>query len=104
MAKPIFRYSVSYGLQGCFMPDSVNGPYCGTTRKELANLIRDELSVYDMAASKSREVKLNRLWAHIKRHGSSSAHFHIADGEHNVLSFHGLTEDEAKEMEAQQDY
>lgn len=96
MSKPIFRYSVSYGLQGCYMPDSISGPYTGTTRRELANLVRGELSQYGMAERRIRDVRLRDLWRFIKRNGSSSAHFHIADGEHNVLSFHGLTEDEAK--------
>lgn len=102
MAKT-FRYSISYGLQGCYMPDSVSGPYTGKTRRELVTMIRDELAFYDLPKSRIREVKVSRLWAFIKQRGSSTAHFHITDGEHNVLSFHGLTEDEAARMEAEQD-
>jgi hypothetical protein len=98
-----YRYSVTYGLQGCYMPDSVSGPYVGSTRRELAGLIRDQLSMFDMPASRIREISINRVWAFIKHHGSSTAHFHIADGEHNVLSFNGLTEQEATEMEASND-
>lgn len=102
MAKQTWRYTYYYGLQGCYMPDSNGGAYSGTTRRELADLIRATLQLYDMPSSAIRQVKLSNLWHHIKRHGSSSAHFHITDGEHNVLTFSGLTEDEFNEMERDQ--
>lgn len=102
MPRPVARYSVTFGLAGCYMPDSASGPYAFTTRAELAQAIRDELRAYDLPASLMRQVKLRRLWAHIKAHGSSQAHVHLYHGA-NVLSFHGLTEEEASLMEAEQD-
>lgn len=90
----IFRYSVSYGLAGCYMPDSINSPYIGTTRKDLAELIRSELEFHDMPKSLFNEVGIKKLWAVIKRHGSSSAHFTIYHKGY-ALSFNGLTEEEA---------
>jgi hypothetical protein len=94
----IARYSVRYGLSGCYMPDSNNGPYIFTRRKDLADCIRDQLDMFDMPASLIREVKLIRLWRHIKRYGSSTAHFHLSHGA-NTLTFSGLTEEEADQME-----
>ena len=87
------RYAITYGLEGCYMPDSHAGVYEVHTRRELAHLIRELLSMYDMPASLFRDVRINRLWSFIKRHGSSTAHFHLSHGA-NALSFHGLTAEE----------
>jgi predicted metal-dependent RNase len=57
-----------------------------------------------MAPSRIRDVNVRRLWGFIARHGSSTAHFYITDGKHNVLSFHGLTEEEAEQMERENEF
>lgn len=93
-----FRYSMSFGLAGCYMPDSTSGPYIGHTRRELVDMVRSELASYELPAALLREVSVARLWGIIKRHGSSAAHFHLYHRA-NVLSFHGLTEEEADAME-----
>ena len=92
------RYSMTFGLSGCYMPDSYGGPYICSTRREIASIIRSELEAYDLPASRFREVRIARLWAFIKRNGSSVAHFALQHGA-NELAFHGLTEAEADEME-----
>lgn len=97
MPQPVARYSITYGLRGCYMPGSQMGPYEFTTRKELADYIRTELTSFDMPARLFREVNLRRLWGFIKRHGSSQAHFALHHG-HNALEFHGLTEEEFNQM------
>lgn len=84
------QYTVTYGLSGCYMPDSVSGPMEFTTRRELADFIRSELEVYDMPASLFRDVNIRRLWSHIARSGSSVAHFSLRHGA-NELAFHGIT-------------
>ena len=101
MPKPIARYTVTFGLSGCYMPDSVSGPLEFTTRKELAEFIRSELQVYDLPASLFRQVRMRNLWTFIKRHGSSSAHFALHHGA-NALEFHGLTEDEFNEQSGEE--
>lgn len=102
MARPVARYSISFGLQGCYMPDSTSGPYAFHTRRELAEFIRNELRMYDLPARLFHEVRIRRLWSFIKTHGSSTAHFHLAHG-HNALSFHGLTQDEYDQQERDQE-
>lgn len=97
MSTPVARYAITFGLSGCYMPDSHDGAYEFTTRKELADMIRSELEMYDMPASLFREVRIRALWAHIKRHGASSAHFSLIHGG-NALEFHGLTEEEFAEQ------
>jgi len=97
MPKHTARYAVTFGLSGCYMPDSHDGAFEVTTRRELASLIRGELETYDMPASLFREVRIARLWRFIKRHGSSSAHFSLVHGG-NELAFHGLTEQEYNEQ------
>lgn len=95
---PVARYSVSYGLAGCYMPDTVSGPLTFSTRRELAAFIRDELAAYDMPASLIREVRLRRLWGFVKQRGASVAHFSLEHRGYS-LAFHGLTEGEAAAME-----
>lgn len=80
------------------MPDSISGPYVGSTRRELVALIRDQIAYLDFPASAIRDAKVNRTWAFIKRHGSSSAHFSIQYRGYEI-AFHGLTEAECAEME-----
>lgn len=99
----VARYSVSFGLQGCYMPDSVNGPYEFTTRKALGEFIRDQIEFYELPARLFREVRLRNLWRFITRNGSSSAHFSLYHGA-NALSFSGLTEEEFQEQERANDF
>lgn len=98
MPRPVARYSVTSGLHGCYMPDNVSGPIIAHTRRDLMAVIRDELELAGFPKSAVREVKARRLWAYIKRHGSSVAHFTIVHRGREV-AFHGLTEEEADQME-----
>jgi len=102
MPKPVARYAITFGLSGCYMPDSHGGAHEFTTRKELADMIRSELETYNMPASLFREVRIRPLWAHIKRHGASSASFSLIHGS-NALEFHGLTEAEFIEQTAREE-
>ena len=95
--RPIARYAVTFGLRGCYMPDSHEGAYEFSTRRELASFIRGELEAFDMPTRLFRKVRLRRLWRFISRHGSSTAHFSLYHGA-NALEFHGLTEDEYREQ------
>ena len=98
MAKKVARYSVTYGLSGCYMPDSNSGAMEFTTRKEFADYIRHELEFFEMPASLFREVNIKRLWQAIQRHGSSSLGFTLHH-KGNALQFHGLTDHEFNEMQ-----
>lgn len=100
MANTIARYAVSYGQPG-YMPDSHGGLIIAKTRRDLVAAFKAELEAYDIPAYKA--PKTRELWQMIKRHGSSSMHQHVYHGAY-VLSFNGLTEAEAAELEAQQDY
>lgn len=102
MSRPIARLLATYGLQGCYMPDSHYGTVECSTRRELVAFIRDALAFYDLPKSAIRQVCIKRLWSFIKAHGSSTVHFCIADGEHNMVEFHGLTESEYAEHNAEE--
>jgi hypothetical protein len=98
MAKR-WHYSIMFGLRGCYMPDSHFGAFTGTTRRELADTIRAALAFYDMPAWRFSDVRINRLWSLVKRHGSSSAHFSL-DAEFGCcLEFIGMTEAEFAQAE-----
>lgn len=109
MSKTIWRYSITVGLSGCYMPNYHGGAHEGSTRRELASLIRSEISMHaDQEGDPSedslfRQVRINNLWRHIARHGSSSAHFRIDIGCGEEIAFHGLTEEEFNEAQAQDD-
>lgn len=90
--KPAF-FRLSFGLTGCYMPDSDFGVYEVTRRRELVSIIRDALAFYDLPSRLIREVRINRLFAHGKRHGFSSVHFSL-DHKGHSLHFGGMTEDE----------
>ena len=100
MSRHIARYSITFGLSGCYMPNDSFGPVFAGTRRELVNLIRGELESHDMPASLFADVRITRLWAFIKRNGSSVAHFSLTHKGYE-LAFHGLTEAEANEMDTE---
>ena len=93
----IARYAVTFGLAGLYIPDCHDGVYEFQSRSALAAFIRGELETYDLPKSLFRDAHVRRLWRFIKRHGSSSAHFTLYHGDHE-LAFHGLTEDEYREQ------
>lgn len=101
-----WRYSITVGLSGCYMPNYQGGSFEGTTRRELAALIRDHISMFadqeddPSEVSLFRQVRIKNLWRHIARHGSSSAHFSIDIGRGEEIAFHGLTEAEFNDMQA----
>jgi hypothetical protein len=89
------------------MPNHNSGAIEGSTRRELATLIREQISMFadqeddPPEATLFAQVRINNLWRHIKRHGSSSAHFSIDIGRGEQIAFHGLTEDEFNQMQAE---
>lgn len=103
MTQKIARYSISNGLAGCYMPDSQNGPYFFTTRKEFAAFIRGEIAQMDWPACEIKQANLRNVWKFIQRNGSSVAHFRIQRGAYEI-AFHGLTEAEFDEMEKANDF
>lgn len=96
----VAHYAVTFGLQGCYMPDSGPDLLSCTTRKSLGDAIRYEIEFYGFPKACIRQVSLRKLWSFIRVHGSSAAHFHIAH-KHNAISFNGLTQAEAAGMEAE---
>jgi len=92
-------YSINFGLEGCYMPDSYGGAIEINSRKALAQLIRDELRNADMPQCLFREANVRRLWGFIKRHGSSTAHFSLTH-KGKALRFIGLTENEFEDEQS----
>lgn len=102
MSKIIARYSVSTGLAGCYMPNSVSCPMAFSTRRELAEAIRYEIAAQDFPKSTFAQVNIQRLWALI-RHAKSSSSYHFSI-EHKgfEIAFHGLTVEEFEQMEQEE--
>jgi len=97
------KYSVNFGLVGCYMPDSYSGAFECTTRKQLADAIRDELLRYDMPAYLFSDVRIKRLWQFTAKNGSSCAHFSLIHKGY-ALRFEGLTEEEYRDAVASENY
>lgn len=97
MTRHTADYAISFGLSGCYLPDTEPLAISCATRRGLADVIRAELEAHDMPASLFREVNLRRLWGFIVRNGSSVAHFSLDHGGY-TLAFHGLTKAELDEM------
>lgn len=93
----IARYSVTFGLAGCYLPDSHYGAFECRTRRELADTIRHALECYDLPKTLFGEVGIVKLWSRKKfpsfgiRHGA------------NVLEFHAMTRDEYREYVRQEE-
>lgn len=102
MARNVARYAVTYGLLGCYMPDSGPDTVAFSTRRDMAAYLRSELAFYEMPLRLLRDVRLRRLWGFISRNGSSVAHFSL---EHKgcSLRFDGLTEEEWNEYNPDED-
>lgn len=98
MVRHTADYTVSFGLSGCYMPDSGPHVISCATRRDLANAIRAELEAYSMPAYLIREVRLRRLWGFISRNGSSVADFSLSHGGY-TLHFGGLTKAELAEFD-----
>lgn len=91
--KPFIGYAITYGLEGCYMPDSHYGAFEVTSRRDFANLVKSALADYDMPKSLFRDVRVRAHWPLLARYGASSAHFTLYH-KGNALSFHGLTREE----------
>lgn len=103
MSQKTARYNVSFGLSGCYMPDSIQGPYEFATRRALANFIREEIAQNDWPAYLAREVKIRNLWRFIARNGASVAHFAIKHKGYEI-AFHGLTRAEFDAAERENEF
>ena len=96
-----FRYTVIVGKDAARISFE-SGPYVGTTRRELAELIRRELDGAGFPASAFKQARLRDIWPSIARYGSSSIHMQFDHGE-KMLRFNGLTEEESDQMEREAD-
>ena len=101
MANNPARYAVTFGLVGCYLPDSEPWAFEAATRRELADIVRSQIEFHEFPKASFGQVGIRRLWAFIKRNGSSVAHFSIQHGAYEI-GFHGLTESEFSEHEAAQ--
>ena len=72
---------------------NVYGVFACSTRKELADLVRDAIFWASFPANVFADAKIRRKWGFIKRYGSSSAHFNLYYKDQAIV-FEGMTDDE----------
>lgn len=99
-----YKFSILSGMPG-YMPNYIGGPYSASTRRELVNIIRNELDMLDYPANRFADFNVRQMWRFIQVACSgSSCHSSCDSHKGEVLSLHGLTDAEADEMEHEQDY
>lgn len=97
-----YRFNITSGLVGCYMPNYTAGPYECHTRRELVALVKAELEMLNYPATRLRTMNIARLWRFVQsaRSGSSA---HTSCDPHNgqALELHGLTEEEYRAQSAE---
>ncbi len=102
MARNVY-FGLSFGLSGCYTPDSHYGAFHVTTRRELLSIIRDALEFYELPKSAIRQIQWhNRTWPLMARNGASVFHFSLTDKNGKALNFHGMTESEYLQYQSEQ--
>ena len=77
--------------------------YEGRTRQDFNEMICGELAFLSWPNEAFPHLKIEKLWAHISRHGSSRAHFTL-EHQGQEIRFIGLTEEEyAKDAQVNED-
>jgi len=83
------------------MPNSVSAPQAYHSRRELADAIREEIECQGFPKSAFAQAQVRNLWRKIVHaDNASSMHFSIEHGAYEI-AFHGMTEEEFDEAEAQ---
>ena|ERR1019366_4570647 len=101
MAKSAY-FIIRFGLSDGHLPDYVGSAQKFTSRKELANSIREELINFNLPETLFARANIRAVWQMVQRSGPSSADFDIYH-ETNVLSYSGLTEAEYQAMQEEGD-
>lgn len=96
--KPMY-FTITSGLAGCYMPDSVDGPYMVTTRRELVDTFRAALDWNEFPKAKLHDIKWLEVWRHAKRHGLSVLTLSV-EHKGRAVTLHGNT---LAEYEAEQE-
>lgn len=95
MSHTPYRFYLSTGLSGCYLPDSGH-TYEATTRRELVSIVRHELEYQEFPKSKIAEFNLRQLWRNVQRYKSGSSVHTYANHKGRTMSLSGLTDKEYK--------
>lgn len=93
MSHTPYKFTLHFGLAGCYMPDN-SQVYCCYTRKEFVSLLEDELGHADWPASAFNQFKVKRTWNNVQRYKSGSSVHTSAYHGANCISVNGMTDDE----------
>ena len=94
MPQTPYKFVVLSGMPGC-LPNYVSGPMIANTRKELADILRDELEMLDYPKNRFSDFKVKRLWRRLQMY-KSGASLHSRCNTHNgeYMSIQGMTDAE----------
>lgn len=89
-----YKFAILSGMPG-FMPNYNSGPMVAHTRKEFAEIIRDQLYALDYPANRFRDFNVKRMWRFIQRSkNGSSVHSYCMTHNGEQMSIQGLTDSE----------
>jgi len=99
-----YKFTLTSGMPG-YMPNYVSGAFVVYTRKELANILRDELDMLSYPAARFNDFNVKRMWRFIQNAKSgSSCHSYCDTHNNEQLSVNGLTDAEYDELVANEDW
>ena len=100
----IYKFVVHSGMRD-YMPNYSSGPHFAHTRRELVEILKNELDMLNYPANRIRDFSIRNIWRFIQNVGSgSSVHLICQDHNGEALQVCGLTDEEADAMEAELDY
>ena len=103
MTQTPYKFSITSGMDG-YMPNYQSGPYCATTRAELADILRAELEMLNYPVNRFADFNVRRLWRFVQfARSGSSCHSHCDEHNAERMSIYGLTDaeyDDANDLDA----
>jgi hypothetical protein len=69
--QTVYKFAINSGMPG-YMPNYYAGPFYAHTRKELVQILKDELEVLDYPANRLHDFGVRRMWRFVQNAKSGS--------------------------------
>lgn len=94
-----YKFHIMSGMDG-YMPNYNSGPYHASTRAELVDILRTELTMLAYPANRLADFSIRRMWRFVQfAKSGSSCHSSCENHNGERMEIHGLTDAEFEEME-----
>lgn len=94
MSQTPYKFVILSGMAG-FMPNYNSGPLQANTRKELAEILREQLDMLDYPANRFNDFCVADIWRRVQAFKSgSSVHSNCEPHQGETMFIQGLTDEE----------